>query len=328
MRPLLPVGSTDGDLVSHTYLSYSRQDSAFADVIDGDLRQAGNDVWRSTKSIDDGEDWAAAIAEAREAAGAFVVLLSTSAIASEWVRADIDHANRRDSPVLVVRIEECKVPSELAGSPLVDFAMLRAAEGIEQLRLYRPAINELLEKLDEIQPIKVALRRLVDTDDRIREDAARTLGELGDESAGTALIESLKDEDVDVRLAAAQALGKLQCVAAVRALVRRLEDDDEDPDVCANSALALGAIGDEGAIQPLIDHLEHEDRFVRGDSAAALGELKAREAVAALSKLMRNDPISDVREAATRALCAIGGKDADLALRRLSIDCEAVLRSG
>ena len=311
--------------MSHTYLSYSRQDSSFADVIEGDLRQAGNDVWRNTTSIEDGGAWASAIDEAREDASAYVVLLSASAIASDWVRADVEHAKRRNIPVLVARIEECETPPTMANAPMVDFARLRAADGVEQLSLYRPAINDLLDKLEAIQPIKVALRRLVDPDDRIREDAARALGQLEDESACAALIESLTDEDVDVRLAAAEALGRLECEAATRALVRRLDDDD--PDVSATSALALGTIGDEFAIRPLIDHLDHADRFVRGDVAIALGRLRASAAVAALTRIMRNDPISNVREAATAALCAIGGPDAELALRRINVDCKDVTGS-
>lgn len=308
--------------MSHTYLSYSREDSAFADVLEGDLRDAGNEVWRDTRSIEDGDDWADAIQAAREAAAAFVVLLSPSSATSDWVLADVEHARRRRAPVLVAWIADCELPEALVGVPTVDFAKVHAAEGVEQLRLYRPAIGELLAKLEEIQPLKVQLRRLTDPDDTVREEAVRALGELGDEAAGSALIETLGDDDVDVRLASAEALGKLKCTAAVRALVRKL--DDGDPDVCAMAALALGAIGDPFAVQPLVDHIEHEDRFVRGDVALALGRLEATAAVPALVKVMRNDPISNVREAATRALCLIGGPDAGRALRRSGIDCDDV----
>ncbi len=43
---------------------------------------------------------------------------------------------------------------------------------------------------------------------------------------------------------------------------------------------------------------------------------------------MRNDPISDVREAATRALSTIREPNAERALRRSGIDCEKLLADG
>ncbi len=312
--------------MSHTYLSYTREDATFADLLAGDLRDAGSEIWRDTERIDDGQDWAKAIEEARDAADVFVLLLSPAAAASEWVREDIAHAGRRGTPLLVARIADCDPPEELAGAAMVDFAKVRAATGVEQIGLYRPALNELIARLEELQPGKVARRGLQDPDDTVREEAARLLGDLGDGTAGSALIETLGDDDVDVRLAAAEALGKLRCEAAVRALVRRL--DDEDADVAAAAAVALGAIGDGFAVEPLVDRLDHEDRFVRGEVALALGKLGATGAVPVLVKLMRNDPISDVREAATRALCTIRGPNAERALRRSGIDCEKLLADG
>ncbi len=135
--------------MSHTYL-YTREDATFADLLAGDLRDAGSEIWRDTERIDDGQDWAKAIEEARDAADVFVLLLSPAAAASEWVREDIAHAGRRGTPLLVARIADCDPPEELAGA--------RAATGIEQIGLYRPAINELIAKLEELQPVKVARR--------------------------------------------------------------------------------------------------------------------------------------------------------------------------
>ncbi len=89
-----------------------------------------------------------------------------------------------------------------------------------------------------------------------------------------ALIEALQSDNVEVRRDAARMLGDAGDERAVPALIERLEED-EDEFVRAFSASALGDIGDERAIEPLQNALEDEDERVRDAAAASLNQLGA-----------------------------------------------------
>jgi HEAT repeat protein len=107
----------------------------------------------------------------------------------------------------------------------------------------------------------------------------------------------------------------------LKSLEQRLDGDD-DPDVRAAAATALGQLKVADAINPLMQALDDSDRVARGSAARALGHLASDAPVPQLIHLMRNDPISDVRQAAGWALCAIGGPQAERALNRVGLKCE------
>ena len=309
--------------MKHVYISYSRENNDFVDLIEADLIERDHPTWRDTSSIEGGENWDNAIKVALSDAYAMLVVLSNKSTVSEWVKHEIGIAQKEQLPIITLQLESCEMPGALGDTDTIDFSKIRGAQGIEQVRQYRQALRRLVDALDETRPVRQYLKELVDSHDVVRENAARKLGELGDLSAAEALIQALSDPDVDVRFYASEALGKLKSEVALKSLIRLLSDDD--PDVCSAAAIALGQIGLPNAAGPLIDQLEHSDRFVRAGAVWALGNLKAVEAVRPLIHMMRNDSISDVREAATVALCKIGGPEAQRALNRTGIDCRKVL---
>ena len=69
----------------------------------------------------------------------------------------------------------------------------------------------------------------------------------------------------------------------------------------------------------LIEALSDDDRLVREAACLGLAKLKCVEATGAILDLYRNDAISNVRQAATVALCAIGGPEAEQAVQRTSV---------
>lgn len=84
--------------------------------------------------------------------------------------------------------------------------------------------------------------------------------------------------------------------------------EDPSPDVRRTAALALGKIGHEEAILPLLDRLDDPDPQVREFSAWALGNLGEpvkEQAGTALTRML-HDPLPRVQEAASLALGAIG----------------------
>ncbi len=75
-------------------------------------------------------------------------------------------------------------------------------------------------------------------------------------------------------------------------------------------AIALGTIGDQRAVEPLVLALTDHDTEIRSDAAEALGMLGCRQAVEPLFDAL-SDLDNDVREAAAKALGQIGDARAE-----------------
>ena len=177
------------------------------------------------------------------------------------------------------------------------------------------AVGPLLDKLD---------------DPFVRRSAARALGAIGSELAIDPLIEMLKTgertpggpkvmmlnstsvkeklgpmirllEMEKIRWAAAEALGDIGSDRAVMPLIKLLDSDDET--IRRAAANALGDIGRVEAVAPLIDMLEDESEFVRWASVEALGRIGSEHAVSALIKVHEGGNVS---WSAAKALGEIG----------------------
>ncbi|MBY0450952.1 MAG: HEAT repeat domain-containing protein [Cyanobacteria bacterium] len=142
-----------------------------------------------------------------------------------------------------------------------------------------------------------------DKNGSVRLYAARALGELGDIKATDPLIQSLcEDRNVDVRVRAARALGRLGGEEVVLPLVEALSDTNSQ--VCMTAADALIEIGDI-AVRPLIRSLTHEKVNVRCDATRALGELKCIDAVEPLIGILHDEWVN-VRIYAVQSLGKLG----------------------
>jgi HEAT repeat protein len=98
----------------------------------------------------------------------------------------------------------------------------------------------------------------------VRQGAAKALGEIGDERAVEPLMKALR-RDSYVRWSAVVALGKIG-KSAVEPLIGVLSDDNWR--VREYAVRALGEIGDERAVEPLIKALgDWEDGGVPHDAA-------------------------------------------------------------
>ena len=75
--------------------------------------------------------------------------------------------------------------------------------------------------------------------------------------------------DLDVRSEAVEAVGKIGDKRAVEPLIQAL--NDENKYVREGAALALAEIGDKRAVEPLIQALNDKDENVRAEAADTLG---------------------------------------------------------
>jgi HEAT repeat protein len=153
---------------------------------------------------------------------------------------------------------------------------------------------------------------------RARSLACWALGRLGDKEAIPAILRALEDDDLSVRVASAHALGELDDALAVEPLIRSLKLDPS-LDVRQMAAWSLGRIGDATALNPLVAVLGalEESPSVRAECAEALGELGQDAAVMPLLEALR-DPSPEVRFFSAFALGQIGDVRALPALQHVA----------
>lgn len=136
----------------------------------------------------------------------------------------------------------------------------------------------------------------------------RLLGEGREAAQERGALLSLTLEQPRWRTRAAFALGTRHSRDAVPALEDHLANDP-DPSVRGMAAWALGEIGMERSLEPLMAALHDRDPHVREMTVLALGSLGDARAVAALAPLAA-DSFDGVRSVLTRALEHIGGEEA------------------
>ncbi|HKP85424.1 MAG TPA: HEAT repeat domain-containing protein [Blastocatellia bacterium] len=144
----------------------------------------------------------------------------------------------------------------------------------------------------------------------VRGEAARALGQLGDNSVSALLVPLTQDANWFVRDSALEALQKLKAppVAGIEQMMA-----SPDSYTRARGAAVLGALNYAPAIDSLIGALADKDEFVRREAAAALGTMKAAKATDPLIALLKDEDGS-VRKAAAVALGKVGDKRAENAI--------------
>jgi HEAT repeat protein len=158
-----------------------------------------------------------------------------------------------------------------------------------------------------------------------RARACWLLGRMRDARALDHLASALGDPDQRLRAEAARSLGALGSPRAVPDLVAALQED-ADPETRIGAAYSLGLLGDHRAVDPLLAKLADgdEDPRVRGVVAESLAELQERRAVPALIAAL-GDPSVEVRFWASFALGELGDPAALSALERLAQTDDATL---
>ncbi len=142
----------------------------------------------------------------------------------------------------------------------------------KDLRKMRRAVRALKERA-RFPCLEAALR-----DPRVSWTAKRDITEILYNAcwpeAAPVLIEQLRSEDPDVRANAAEALGAIGDASAGPALLELLEDRGEPTFVRDTAAMSLGLVGYHPAWKALCKHLGDPERTVRYCSAKALSFLK------------------------------------------------------
>lgn len=127
-----------------------------------------------------------------------------------------------------------------------------------------------------------------------RDQAAKTLGKMGDPAVGP-LIDALNDPRASVRRSALSALEELKDQRAVVPLTTLLVDTDSE--IRRTAAEFLGQFGNSGAVDSLVQALDGDDVQLTVIAARALGAIGDRRAVDSLTPLTTNrDPRVRMRQ--------------------------------
>jgi hypothetical protein len=121
--------------VGGVFLSYSRQDRAYADRLAAFLRERGLPVWYDHEILPD-RSFPAQLTEQIRSSSAVVVVLTEAANRSRWVDRETATADRFDVPMIALLLEDCAPPVTLATHTPVDVSggSLPPAETVERLR--------------------------------------------------------------------------------------------------------------------------------------------------------------------------------------------------
>ncbi|HEX8355231.1 MAG TPA: HEAT repeat domain-containing protein [Pyrinomonadaceae bacterium] len=219
----------------------------------------------------------------------------------------------------------------------VQSARLSSAEVEER----RDAV-ERLGAMARPEGSRAAAAALGDSAAVVRATAARAVLSLASGEAAALILPLLRDRDEFVRREAAYALGVARSPLGVQPLAAAVQTDKQ-PSVRGAAAVALGRLGDAGAVPALAGALTRrlrasgffnrllrrkveEDEFVRRAAAVSLGQIGSREAVPVLVEALSDARApGDVRREAARALGLIGDPAAVPALRSVLTDADPYL---
>lgn len=194
---------------------------------------------------------------------------------------------------------------------------LPAAQGrevIERLvRDPRPAVRgPALRVGASVLPQKCLVHYLRDgADDQLR-NAGREMVKLRGSDGEALAVELLSDSDPDVVLAALEILehkehNKTRALEPLRRLLRHT-----NVNVVQSAVVALGRLGDASVVEDVVPLLDN-DLWVRAAVIKALGDLRAKQAVPTLARLLDDAMAGPI---AAEALALIGGADARRRLAR------------
>jgi len=106
-------GASAGPASRTVFLSYASPDAAVANQVCQFLESHGVACWMAPRDVKPGAAYADAIVHAINEAGALVLVLSASAMASEHVSREVERAASKHKPVVAFRVDAAALSAEL-----------------------------------------------------------------------------------------------------------------------------------------------------------------------------------------------------------------------
>lgn len=322
----------------HVFISYSRDDGDFAQILRDQIQAAGFPTWKDL-DMSAGQDWRSEIDEAIKSAVAAVVVMSPQSKASEYVNYEWAFALGAGVKVIPVllRIKPTELHPRLSLLQPLDFTprvarpwdmLIKALQAISGA--YSPSM--VVAPRDAPPVVQQASRALDSLNDNERSAAIASLGQMNHPAAIEVLAGAVKHPIREVRISAAVVLARLKDPRAVPGLlegirtaqqgnvrmlselgrpavgklVEALLDADEDPLVRCNAAWALGEIGDSAAQPALREALRDQDSGVSAAAAEALTDFRDPADLPLILESL-HDEKGRLREGAVKVFKKLGG---------------------
>jgi hypothetical protein len=105
------------------FLSYARDDEAFATTLAQDLKTKGARIWFDLFDgpNDDPAAWDAAVQSAMHASDGLIVIVSPAALQQDYIQSDWQYFLAESRPIIVVVAQPCNIPPALVSSQPVHF---------------------------------------------------------------------------------------------------------------------------------------------------------------------------------------------------------------
>ncbi|HYK35127.1 HEAT repeat domain-containing protein [Alloacidobacterium sp.] len=288
----------------HVFISYCHEDADFVHVLEDQLKQASFAVWKD-RELRAGDDWHAEIESAIRLASAVILVLSETALTSEYVNFEWAFAAGAGVPILplLLKIKADRLHPRLRALQFLDFSnyMLRPWDELTRsLKVLANVERQLTMAVPRDAPrfIQKAAQELdsPNADERIA--AIEMLAENHDPSVLEILAEASKHPAPDVRDRAAEALAEVQDLRALPAIMDAIRYKRWD----RLNVSTLAKLGD-AAVPNLVTMLRDPAQgvHVRRCIAMALEDLRNNEAVNALHELLKS-PEGELRIQAVKSL--------------------------
>ncbi|MFN0087065.1 MAG: TIR domain-containing protein, partial [Blastocatellia bacterium] len=148
-RALQTIDTPRDDRRPTVFISYSRRDGEHAKRLIASLNLAGHACWIDTSSIKGGDEWVLTIADGILNSYALVVIVTTDALNSKWVKKEILWAEQRKKRIIPWVIED--VLDEAGFFSLIDHQPVKLFECA-----YDDAVNRLLAGLPPVEAAPAA----------------------------------------------------------------------------------------------------------------------------------------------------------------------------
>jgi HEAT repeat protein len=188
------------------------------------------------------------------------------------------------------------------GAPALPLLTAALGDSDQRVREHAAKAIGLIRDPQVVQPLASVLD---DRDVSVRKAAVERLGKVGGAEVVEPLAKALGDHDASVRKAAAEALGSARSAKAVEPLTTALSDDEVS--VRKAAVASLGRVRSRRKVEPLVAALKDRDRNVRKLAAETLGKLGDSRAVAGLITSLED---GSVRWSAACALAQLGAPEA------------------
>ncbi|HEY8212270.1 MAG TPA: HEAT repeat domain-containing protein [Myxococcaceae bacterium] len=311
--------------MAHVFISYSRKDQDFAEVVQAKLEKAGHTVSLDVDMLSAGDDWGDKLDVAIRGAHALVLVLTAESRKSEYVTYEWSFALGAGVRVIPIALENVELHPRLRVLQRLDFT--DKARPWDKL-LVELTKAEATRKVAPVGdgPVPEAIRALDSLNAEERLAAVTTLSQAQGAEAREALASALSHPLADVRIAAARAFPDQKDPRIIRGL---LEDvvQERNPDKLDNFATALSEVGP--AAVPEVLALLKERTDLRSSERAvlvtALGNAEDPRVVQPLSAALK-DPDESIRAAAANALGKVGGDGVAAALKTALVDPDEYVR--